>query len=259
MYVACLGASSYTYAEATLTQQLPDWIGAHTRMLEYFGTVPAIVVPDNTRTGVTCACRYEPDLNPTYQDFADHYGLAIVPARAGKARDKAKVENAVLIAERMILGALRDQIFFSLDELNAAIREVLKKLNGKQFQKLDVSRRELFEQVDRPAMRPLPVTRYEYGDWIKAKVNIDYHIEAARSYYSVPYGLIHKTLDVRLTAATVEIWHQGRRVASHPRIYQRDGIRPRMRTGLPLTRSISSGLRRGSSPGAGRPDRPPRP
>jgi transposase len=221
LFVACLGASSYTYAEATLTQQLPDWIGAHTRMLEFFGAAPAIVVPDNTRTGVTRACRYEPDLNPTYQDFADHNGLAIVPTRAGKPRDKAKVEGAVLITERMILGALRDQAFFSLGELNAAIRELLKKLNGKKFQKLDVSRRELFEQVDRPAMRPLPVKRYEYGEWRKAKVNIDYHIEADRSYYSVPYGLIHKTVDVRLTAATVEIWHEGRRVASHLRIYQK--------------------------------------
>lgn len=131
------------------------------------------------------------------------------------------MENAVLMAERMILGALRDQIFFSLAELNAAIREVLKKLNGKQFQKLDVCRRELFEQVDRPAMRPLPLARYEYGEWIKARVNIDYHLEAARSYYSVPYGLIHKVLDVRLTAATVEIWYEGRRVASHARIYQK--------------------------------------
>jgi len=220
LFVGCLGASSYTYAEATHTQQLRDWIGAHMRMLEYFGAVPALVVPDNTKTGVTKACRYEPDLNPTYQDFADHYGLAILPARAGKPRDKAKVENAVGVAERMILGGLRDHTFFSLAELNEAIGEILETLNGKKFQKLDVSRQELFEQVDRPAMRPLPAKRYEYGAWKKAKVNIDYHIEAARSYYSVPYGLIHKTVDVRLSAATVEVWHQGRRVASHPRMYR---------------------------------------
>jgi len=219
LFVACLGASSYAYAEAALSQTLPDWIGAHIRMLEFFGAAPAIVVPDNTKTGVTRACRYEPDLNPTYLDYADHYGLAIVPARPGKARDKAKVETSVGIVDRLILGGLRDQIFFSLGELNEAIAGVLDKLNQRKFQKLDVSRRELFEQLDRPAMRPLPAKRYEYGQWKKAKVNIDYHVEVASSYYSVPYNLIHKSVDVRLSASTVEIWYQGRRVASHARLY----------------------------------------
>jgi transposase len=219
LFVSCLGASSLTYAQARRSQRLPEWIGAHVDMLEFFQAVPAIVVPDNTRSGVTRACRYEPDLNPTYQDFADHYQLAIVPARRYKPRDKAKVESAVLIAERLVLGGLRDQKFFSLAELNKAIAQVIEKLNNKTFQKLDVSRRQLFEQLDRPAMRPLPAKRYEYGEWKKAKVNIDYHIEVARNYYSVHYALIHKTLDVRLTADTVEIWHQGRRVASHLRIY----------------------------------------
>ena len=221
LFVACLGASSYTYAEATLTQQLPDWIGAQMRMLEFFGAVPALVVPDNTKTGVTRACRYDPDLNPTYRDFADHYGLAILPTRVAKPRDKAKVENAVRIAERMILGGLRDQLFFSLAELNEAIRRVLERLNHKKFQKLEVSRAELFAQVDLPAMLPLPAKRYEYGIWKKAKVNIDYHIEADGNYYSVHYGLIHKTVDVRLAAATVEIWLDGRRVASHRRSFGR--------------------------------------
>ena len=221
LFVSSLGASSLTYAEARRSQRLPEWIGAHVNMLEFFQAVPELVVPDNTRTGVTRACRYEPDLNPTYQDFADHYGLAIVPTRKYKARDKAKVESAVLIAERLILGGLRDQIFFSLAELNEAIAQVVNKLNHKAFQKLDVSRLQLFEQVDRPAMRPLPAKRYQYGEWKKAKVNIDYHIEADRNYYSVHYGLIHKTMDVRLTDCTVEIWHKGRRVASHPRIYDR--------------------------------------
>ena len=220
LFVAVLGASSFTYAGATLSQKLTDWIDAHTHMLEFFGSAPHIVVPDNPRTGVTRACRYEPDLNPTYQDWAEHYGVAIVPARKGKPRDKAKVENAVLIAERMILGSLRNQTFFSLAELNQAIRQVRDKLNNKKFQKLEVSRRELFEKMDKPAMRPLPPKRYEYGEWKTGKVHIDYHVEADRSYYSVPYGLIHEKVDVRLSASTVEIWHQGRRVASHPRIYK---------------------------------------
>jgi transposase len=221
LFIGCLGASGYIYAEATLTQQLPDWIASHIRMLEFYGAVPALVVPDNLKTGVTRACRYEPDLNPTYQDLCDHYGLAVLPARQRKPRDKAKVESAVQIAERMVLGGLRDRTFFNLADLNDAIWELLDKLNRRNFQKLDVSRRELFEQLDRPAMRPLPARRYEYGTWKKAKVNIDYHIEVERSYYSVHYGLIHKTLDVRVTASTVEIWHQGRRIASHARIYQK--------------------------------------
>ena len=219
LFVGCLGASSYTYAEAALTQSLPSWIAAHIRMLEFFGARPAIVVCDNLKTGVSRSCRYEPDLNPTYQDFADHYDLAIIPARVAAPRDKAKVESAVGIAERMILGGLRHQTFFSLAELNAAIAVVLDRLNHKKFQKLDTSRRELFEQLDRPVMRPLPASRYEFGEWKKAKVNIDYHIEADRNYYSVPYALIHQPVQVRLSAATVEIWHQARRVASHQRMY----------------------------------------
>lgn len=221
LFVGCMGASSYTYAEATLTQQLPDWIGAQTRMLEYFGAVPALVVPDNTKTGVTRACRYEPDLNPTYLDFADHYGLAILPTRVAKPRDKAKVENAVRIAERMILGGLRDQVFFSLAELNEAIRRILADLNHRKFQKLEVSRAELFAQVDLPAMQPLPARRYEYGEWKKAKVNIDYHVEADGNYYSVHYGLIGHRVEVNLGSTTVEIWLRGRRVASHRRSFGR--------------------------------------
>lgn len=219
LFVGCLGASSYTYAEATLTQSLPDWISAHIRMLEFFGAVPAVLVPDNLKSAITRACRYEPDVNPTYQDFATHYGLAVIPARSTKARDKAKVESAVQIAERWILGSLRDQSFFSLADLNTAIRAVLERLNTRKFQKVDVCRKDLFEHIDRPAMKPLPLVRYEYGEWRKAKVNIDYHIEVAYNYYSVPYSLIHKHVEVRLTAATVEIWYQGTRIASHPRLY----------------------------------------
>lgn len=221
LFIGCLGASGYIYAEATRTQQLQDWISSHVRMLEDLGAVPSLVVPDNLKSGVNRACRYEPDVNPTYQALCDHYGLAALPARPRKPRDKAKAESAVQIAERMVLGGLRDRTFFSLADLNEAIGELVDKLNEREFQKLDVSRRELFEQVDRPAMRPLPARRYEFGMWKKAKVNIDYHVEVERSYYSVHYGLIHKTLDVHVTASTVEIWHQGRRVASHARIYQK--------------------------------------
>ncbi len=219
LFIGCLGASGYIYAEATSTQQLPDWISSHIRMLESFGAVPALVVPDNLKSGVNRACRYEPDLNPTYQDLCDHYDLAVLPARKKKPRDKAKAESAVQIVERKILGGLRDRSFFSLAELNEAIREVLSKVNNRNFQKLDVSRRELFEQLDKPAMRPLPARRYEYGAWKKAKVSIDYHVEVAWNYYSVHYSLIQKPVDVRLTQSTVEIWFKGRRVASHLRLY----------------------------------------
>jgi len=218
LFIGCLGASGYIYADVTMTQQLPDWTASHIRMLEFFGAVPSLVVPDNLKSGVNRACRYEPDLNPTYQDLCDHYGLAVLPARKRKPRDKAKVESAVQIAERMILGGLRDHTFFSLAELNEAIRKVLDKVNKRNFQKLDVSRRELFEQLDKPAMQPLPRRRYEYGVWKKAKVHIDYHVEAAYNYYSVHYSLIHKQVDVRLSQPTVEIWFQGRRVASHLRL-----------------------------------------
>jgi transposase len=219
LFVGCLGASSYTYAEVTLTQSLPEWIGAHIRMFEFFGAVPSILVPDNLKSAITRACRYEPDINPTYQDVAEHYGFVVIPARSGKARDKAKVESAVQIAERWILGGLRDQTFFSLAELNKAILTVLERLNTRKFQKVDVSRKDLFEHIDRPAMKPLPLIRYEYGEWRKAKVNIDYHIEVASNYYSVPFSLIHKHVEARLTAATVEIWYQGKRIASHLRLY----------------------------------------
>jgi transposase len=218
LFVGCLGASSYTYAEATLTQSLPEWIGAHIRMFEFFGAVPSILVPDNLKSAISRACRYEPDVNPTYLDVAEHYGLVVIPARSTKPRDKAKAESAVQIAERWILGGLRDHVFFSLAELNTAIRAVLENLNTRKFQKLDVSRKDLFEQIDRPAMKPLPLVRYEYGEWRKAKVNIDYHIEVACNYYSVPFGLIHKHVEVRLTDGTVEIWYQGKRIASHPRL-----------------------------------------
>lgn len=217
IFVAVLGASNYTFAEATWTQTLPDWIGSHVRAFAFFDGVSEIVVPDNLRSGVKHAHRYEPDLNPTYQDMARHYSVAIVPARVRRPRDKAKVEAGVLVVERWILAALRHRKFFSLVELNRAIAELLERLNRRAFKKLHGSRRELFEILERPALGPLPRQPYEYAEWKKARVNIDYHIEFERSYYSVPYQLVRRQLDVRITARTVECLHRGKRVASHVR------------------------------------------
>ncbi|MGH7273174.1 MAG: IS21 family transposase, partial [Nitrospiria bacterium] len=221
IFVAVLGASNYTYVEATWSEDLPSWILAHGHAFEFLGGVPAIVVPDNLKAGVSKACRYEPDLNPAYQEMATHYGIVVIPARVRKPRDKAKVEVGVLIVERWIVAALRNQTFFSLSELNSAIRSLLERLNDRPFKKLPGSRRLLFESLDRPALRPLPQSRYEYAEWAKARVNIDYHVELKGHYYSVPYTLVHEQLDVRLTDTTVEIFHKGKRVASHPRSFQK--------------------------------------
>lgn len=224
IFVAVLGASNYSYAEAMWTQELGPWIGAHCRALEFLGGVPAILVPDNLKAGVYRASRYEPEINATYQEMAAHYGTVVIPARPRKARDKAKVEAGVLLIERWILAALRNRQFFSLAELNEAIAELLVVLNDKPFQKLEGSRRSLFETVDKPALKPLPPQRYEFAEWKKARVNIDYHVEVRqhdiRTYYSVPYQLVHQQLDVRLTATIAEIFHSGKRVASHPRVYR---------------------------------------
>lgn len=217
IFIAALGASNFTYAEATWTQRLPDWCASHIRALEFIGFAPELFVPDNLKSAVTRACRYEPLLNRTYEALAEHYGVAIIPARVRRARDKAKAENAVLLVERWILARLRNLTFFSLDELNREIRRLLERLNDKPFQKLPGSRRALFESLERPVMRPLPTARYVYAEWDRARVNIDYHVEVERHYYSVPHALVGKQLDVRLTANTVELLHQGRRVASHRR------------------------------------------
>jgi transposase len=217
IFVATLGASHYTYAEATWTQTLADWIGSHIRCFEFLGAVPALLVIDNLKSAVNHPCRYEPQANATYEDLADHYGTALLPARVRRPRDKAKVENAVLLVERWILARLRHHTFFSLTALNEAIREQLKVLNTKPFQKLPGCRKSLFEQLDRPAMKPLPDTRYTYAEWKKARVHIDYHVEILGHYYSVPYQLVKQEVDVRLTANTVELLHRNRRVASHRR------------------------------------------
>ena len=221
VFVAALGASNYTYAEATWTQGLEDWIGAHVRCFTYFGGVPEVVVPDNLRAGVSKAHRYEPDINPTYQDLATHYGVAIVPARVRRPRDKAKAEVGVQVVERWILAALRHRQCFSLAELNRAIRALLETLNNRPFKKLPGTRRALYEQLDKPALRPLPVEPYEYAEWKQARVHIDYHIEVHGHYYSVPHALIKKQVDVRITAHTIECFHRGQRIASHRRSYHK--------------------------------------
>ena len=217
LFVGALGASSYTYAEATRSQDLESWVGAHQRMLEYFGGSSEIWVPDNLKSGVTRPDRYEPGINRTYEELAVHYGTVVIPARVRKAKDKAKVEAGVLLAQRWILAVLRNQTFFSLSELNEAIWEQLEILNGREMQKLEASRRELFERLDRPALKPLPQERYEISTWHRCRVNIDYHVEVDHNYYSVPYALIHERPEARATPSVVEVYFKGRRVASHQR------------------------------------------
>jgi transposase len=203
---------------------LRSWINSHVHVFEYFDGVPEILVSDNLKSGVNKACRYEPDINPTYLDMAQHYGTSIIPARPGKPRDKAKAEAGVLLAERWILAALRNRTFFSLGELNQAIREKLTSLNNRKFQKLDSSRSELFKTIEKPALKPLPSSPYEFAQWKIATVNIDYHIEVDHHCYSVPYQLVRRQVDVRITSTTVEVLFKNRRVASHRRSYHKGGF-----------------------------------
>ena len=217
LFVGVWGASNYTYAEASLSQTLPDWIGAHGRAFQYFGCAPRVLVPDNLKSGVTDACFYEPEINPTYSDMAEHYGCAVLPARPRKPRDKAAVENGVLIAQRWILAVLRHRTFYSLAELNSAIWQCLERLNTRPLRKVKKSRRELFEAIDHANALPLPQNPYEYAEWHKAKVQLNYHIEVNRHFYSMPYQLLHERLDIRLTATIVEAFHKGERIAAHAR------------------------------------------
>ena len=219
LFVAVWGASNFTFAEATLSQKLPDWTGSHVRALEYFGCVPHVVVPDSLKSAVNKACFYEPELNPTYAEMAEHYACAVVPARPYRARDKAPVEVGVLIAQRWILAVLRKRTFYSLSELNAAIRECLERLNNRVLRRAQKSRRELFESLDLPHALPLPQKRYEYAEWRLARVELNYHILVDDHSYSVPYQLLRQKLDIRLTATTVEAFQKGQRVAAHPRSY----------------------------------------
>jgi transposase len=233
VFVAVWGASSHTFAEATWTQGLPDWLGSHVRAFEFSGGLPETVVIDNLRSGVSKACRYEPEINRTYQELAQHYGVAVLPARVRKPRDKAKVEVGVQVVERWILARLRHRQFFSLAELNTAIRELLSRLNERPFRKLPGCRRSQFESLERPALRALPAERFVYAEWKKARVHIDYHVEVESHYYSVPYQLVGQAVEARLTVKTVEIFARGRRVASHLRSFRRgvhttqDGHMPR--------------------------------
>jgi transposase len=218
LFVAALGASSYTYVEATLTETLPDWIGAHVRAFAFLGGAPALLVPDNTKTAVTRPCRYDPDLNPTYYEMARHYECGILPARVRRPRDKAKVECGVLVAERWILAVLRHRRFFSLSEVNEAIAALVVRLNERPFKKRPGSRASVFAELDRNALRPLPAKPYDQAIWSKAKVHPDYHVQAGHCFYSVPYQLAGKPVEVRSTPTTIEIFHRGERVASHVRL-----------------------------------------
>lgn len=217
IFVAVLGASNYTYAEATLSQKIEDWIGSHVRAFSYINGVPEAVVPDNLKSGVTKACRYEPDINPTYNDLARHYQTVILPARVRKPRDKAKAEAGVLLVERWILAKLRKHTFFSLVDLNQEIKKLLQVLNSRSFKKLPGSRQSWFEKIDRPALKPLPAFPYELAYWKKATVHLDYHVEVEGYYYSVPHILVKKKLDIRYTKNTVECFYSNKRVASHLR------------------------------------------
>lgn len=218
IFVAVLGASNYTYAEATRTQTLPDWISSHMRTFAFLGGVPQVVVPDNLRSGVTKAHRYEPDINPTYQDMACHYGIAVMPARARKPQDKGKVEVGVQIVERWILAALRHRQFFSLSEANQEIHRLIERLNQRPFRKLPGNRQQQFA-LEKEALQPLPVQPYTLALWKKVRVNIDYHIELERHYYSVPCRLVRKELDLRYTDNIIECYYRGQRIASHTRSY----------------------------------------
>ena len=217
LFVAALGASSYTFAEATWTQSLPDWIASHVRAFGFFGGVTAQIVSDNLKAGVTKACFYDPAINRTYADLATHYDTAVVPARPHKPKDKSKVEGAVLLVERWILARLRNRQFFSLEEVNAAIRPLFGQLNDKASRHLGTSRRQLFVQLDKPALKPLPLAPYVYAEWKKCRAGLDYHIAIDKHYYSVPFQLLKKELWARITSRTIEVFHVGQRVASHVR------------------------------------------
>jgi transposase len=223
-----LGASSYTYAEATFTQTLPDWIGSHVRMFRFFGGVPRLIVPDNLKSGVHKASFYDPEINRSYGMMAAHYGVGVLPARPRKPRDKAKVEAGVRFAQSYVLGRLRHQTFFSLAECNTAIASCLDRMNAHIMRRLGISRRDLFESIERPALKALPAQDYEYAEWRLARVGLDYHVEVEGFFYSVPHTFIRAEVDARITARTVEVFHRGRRIAAHERRYggRRHGTDP---------------------------------
>ena len=215
IFVATLGASNYTYACATPRQTTADWIGAQVQALEFIGGVPRLIVPDQTRSLIKTPDRYDPEPNRTYEEFARHYGCAVLAARPAHPRDKPKVEGSVLLVQRWILARLRNRQFFSLVELNRAISELLSDLNNRPFKKLPGCRRSAFESLDAPALRPLPAQRYAISRWKTAKVNIDYHVEFEGHYYSVPHRLVGAKIDVRVTGCLLECFASNQRVAGH--------------------------------------------
>ncbi len=217
IFVAVLGASNYTFAEATWTQTLPDWIGSHVRLLRHIGGVPRLLVPDNLKSGVNKASFYDPEINRSYGKMAAYYDVGVLPARPRKPRDKAKVEAGVRFSQSYILGRLRHQTFFSLEEANASIAQVMAAMNGRPMRRLGVSRSDLLESLERPALSALPQTDYEYAEWRLARVGLDYHVEIEAFFYSVPHALIREQVDVRVAARVIEIFHRGKRVAAHQR------------------------------------------
>jgi transposase len=217
IFVAALGASNFTYAEARWTQALPDWVGCHVGAFSFFGGVARQIVCDNLKAGVTAACRYEPGISRTYQDLASHYGTAILPARVRRPRDKAKVEVAVQVVQRWVLARLRNHRFFSLAELNGAIRALITELNDRPMRHLGASRRTLFETLEAPALRGLPSEPYAYAEWRRCRAGLDYHVEVHGHFYSVPYRLMREAIEARITDQTVELFHRGNRIASHVR------------------------------------------
>ena len=221
LFVAVLGASNLTYAEATATQASEDFIASHVRWFVYLGGVPTMLVPDQLKSAVTISSRYDPGVQRTYAELARHYGTCVVPARPGKPRDKAKVEVAVQVAQRWILARLRHETFFSLTALNARIAELLEALNGKRMRLYGVSRRELFERVERGALKALPEQAFEYAVFKMARVNLDYHMEVDHHYYSAPHALVHEAVEVRVSATTVELISHSQRVAVHVRSFQK--------------------------------------
>jgi transposase len=217
IFVACLGASSYTYVEATWGQTTADWVGAQAQALGFFGGAPRLIVPDNPKAAIAKACFYEPGVQRTYADFAAHYGIGVMPARPRKPRDKAKVESGVQVAQRWIVARLRNQRFHSLAELNAAITALVGDLNRRRMRRLNTTRAALFEAVEQPALKPLPIEPYVYAEWKLCRVGLDYHVDVERHFYSVPYRYLRAEVDVRIAARTVEIFHKGERIAAHQR------------------------------------------
>lgn len=215
IFVGILGASNLTYVEASESQKIECWLGSHVRMFSYVGGVTGAIVPDNLKSGVTKACKYEPDINRTYLEFAEHYGTAILPARSRKPKDKAKVEKAVQDIQRSILAPLRDCTFCSVAEINLAIKPLLEAFNARPLREYKISRLELFNKIERQTLKALPALPFEYASWKQAKVNIDYHIEVGRHYYSVPYYLVRKSVEVRISEKLIEIFFDGKRVAFH--------------------------------------------